>query len=223
MTSASSLFIILSTSFVVGLSGAVMPGPLLALTIAEAAQRGFWAGPLLIAGHAVLELALVVGLVKGLSRFLRHHRVVGLIGLLGGLCMMWMGFAMCSSPGYLSLSPQSPPRELGTTGILVLFGALVSIANPYWSIWWATIGVNYILRSTPQGIPGITSFCVGHIFADFAWYSFISFAVATGAKVMNQAVYRGLLLACGVVLFGLGIYFMVTGIRHLRRPRDIPH
>ena len=43
------------TSFIVALSGALMPGPLLTVTVGEAARRGFWAGPLIIVGHALLE------------------------------------------------------------------------------------------------------------------------------------------------------------------------
>ena len=44
-----------STSFIVALSGALMPGPLLTVTVGEAARRGFWAGPLIMVGHALLE------------------------------------------------------------------------------------------------------------------------------------------------------------------------
>ena len=57
-----SIFTIFFTSFVIALSGALMPGPLLTVTISESARRGFVAGPLLIAGHGLLELALVVAL-----------------------------------------------------------------------------------------------------------------------------------------------------------------
>jgi threonine/homoserine/homoserine lactone efflux protein len=214
----AGIIAIFTTSFVVALSGAVMPGPLLALDIAEVAQKGFWAGPLLILGHAMLELALVVGLVKGLGRFLQNQRVMGLIGLVGGLVMLWMGSTMFGDVGYLSLSPESS-GELSSGGMLVLYGALVSIANPYWSIWWATIGINYILRSIPHGIPGMASFYIGHELADLAWYSLVSFGVAAGVKMLNQAVYHGLLLACGVALLGLGIYFIVSGIQRLKKAK----
>ena len=61
---------------------------------------------------------------------------------------------------------------------LVLTGILLSIANPYWFIWWATIGMGYIMYSVKFGLPGIISFFAGHILADLAWYYLVSFSVA---------------------------------------------
>ena len=63
---------------------------------------------------------------------------------------------------------------------LVLAGILLSLANPYWFIWWATIGIGYILFSFQYGIAGIIAFYSGHILADLAWYSMISFGIAKG-------------------------------------------
>ena len=44
-----------ATSFVIAFSGAIMPGPLLTITIGESVKRGARAGPLIIVGHAILE------------------------------------------------------------------------------------------------------------------------------------------------------------------------
>ena len=62
-----ALAAIAGTSFILALSGALMPAPLLTVTVAEAAQRGVRAGPLIITGHAILELLLVVAVIKGLG------------------------------------------------------------------------------------------------------------------------------------------------------------
>ena len=73
-----------STSFIVALSGALMPGPLLTVTVGEAARRGFWAGPLIIVGHALLELALVLLLLVGLGAWLNRPLILGTRGRPGG-------------------------------------------------------------------------------------------------------------------------------------------
>jgi len=72
------------TAFVVGLSGAMLPGPFLTTAIAECIRRGFWAGPWMVLGHAVMELALVLALLGGLSTFLVRSDVTSGIALLGG-------------------------------------------------------------------------------------------------------------------------------------------
>jgi len=58
---------IFSASFTLALSGALMPGPLFTITISESARRGFRAGPLLMVGHALLEVVLVAAVVQGLG------------------------------------------------------------------------------------------------------------------------------------------------------------
>ena len=71
-------------SFTLALSGALMPGPLLTVTVSESTRIGFKAGPLLMTGHAVLELLLVIAIVYGLGPFLKSPSVMGIISLFGG-------------------------------------------------------------------------------------------------------------------------------------------
>jgi hypothetical protein len=61
----------------------------------------------------------------------------------------------------------------------------------------------------------VASFFIGHILADFAWYALVAFIVATGRKFMKAAVYRGLLIVCGLALLSLGGYFVTSGIKFL--------
>jgi len=150
-----SLFFIFGTSFVVGLSGAAMPGPLLALNISEAARRGFWAGPLLIVGHAIIELVLVIALAWGLSQILGNNLVAGIIGVVGGLFLMWMSFSLFRQAQHQVLPMADDPQEGTSTRRLVLAGVLVSVANPFWLLWWATVGTTYLLWSLTVGIIGV--------------------------------------------------------------------
>ncbi|HEY3298723.1 MAG TPA: LysE family transporter, partial [Armatimonadota bacterium] len=64
---------IFAASFMVALSGAMMPGPLLTVTVSQTVRRGFIASVLLMIGHALLELVLVAGLIFGLGGVLKNN------------------------------------------------------------------------------------------------------------------------------------------------------
>ena len=98
----------------------------------------------------------------------------------------------------------------------VVFGALVTLSNPYWSLWWATIGLGYMVWATGLGSAGVTSFYVGHILADFAWYGLVAFALVTGRRLMPPLAYRILIVGCGLFLLGMGGWFVASGVESLR-------
>ena len=140
----SSIFVlagIAATSFTLALSGALMPGPLLTVTVAEASRRGAWAGPLVITGHAILELLLVVAVIKGLGPSLKAPPVIGTISLLGGMILLVMGVDMVRKASTLSLRQETDPGCQRRFGHPVILGFVGSLANPYWTIWWVTIGL----------------------------------------------------------------------------------
>jgi threonine/homoserine/homoserine lactone efflux protein len=223
------IFVIFSTAFIVAFSGALTPGPLLTFTIAETAKRGFLAGPLVILGHAILEIALILALTGGLSFILTTTGVSHFITVAGGVFLLYVGAGMVrdAAEGRISLKMYGQEGRYGTRGEEpgmkqvsgvqrnmrpVLGGILFSISNPYWILWWATIGLGYITLSLQKGVLGITFFFSGHILADLVWYSLISAAVAGGRKFMSDRVYSGIIVACGIFLLGLGIYFLYYGM-----------
>lgn len=213
----ATVFLIFFTSFFVGLSGAVAPGPLLMVNIAEAARRGFRAGPALALGHSLLELGVVVLLLAGLSQALQRDAVTAAVGILGGSFLLWMGWRIVRGTRTASLAAiLRSPASLSNPGAgPVLTGVLASLSNPFWLIWWLTVGATYMVWSLRQGAPGVVSFYLGHILADFLWYSLVAFVVATGRRFMSDAAYRGVLVGCGVFLAGLGLFFFASGLRTL--------
>jgi threonine/homoserine/homoserine lactone efflux protein len=198
------------TSFIVALSGALMPGPLLTITVGEAARRGFWAGPLIILGHGLLELALVLLLLAGLGTILNTPVILGTVGLVGGGVLAWMGL------GLLRASRTSRLQfEAGNASLVhpVWSGIFMSLANPYWLIWWLTIGLGYVIFAAKYGFLGVFLFFAGHILADLVWYTLISAAVAYGRNFFTDGLYRGFLAACGCFLFLFSGYFGFQGVK----------
>lgn len=203
----TALFI---TAFLVGLSGAMMPGPLLTVTIAESARRGFKAGPLIVLGHAILELALIIALLAGLSLYLQKPVVTTVISVAGGAFLLFMGFNMIKDvlQGRVMLENSKNDTGKGINMHPIMAGILVSVSNPFWSVWWATIGLTYLTMALKSGPIGITSFFSGHIMADLLWYSLIAAAIAGGRRFLKQQVYQTIIMLCGLFLIGLGGYFI---------------
>lgn len=187
-----------------------MPGPVLTVTISESSRRGFWAGPLIIVGHGILELALVILLLLGLGPYLRKDVAFGIIGLSGALILIWMAVGMFRSIPSLKFNME-PAVE--ATGNLVWAGMLMSLANPYWFIWWATIGLGYIVYAMKFGAVGVIAFFVGHISADFAWYSVVSLAISRGRSFISEKLYKGIIAVCASALVVFSGWFGFLGIQ----------
>ena len=197
-------------SFALALSGALMPGPLLTVTVSESVRTGFKAGPLLITGHALLESLLVIAIVLGLAPFLKAPLVMGIIALVGGGMLLWMGVDMVRSAGGLSLKKERVSNPSRATAHPVLIGILASISNPYWTLWWATIGLGYLVAAMKFGFLGVAIFFAGHITADYAWYALISLGISRGKRLLKDKTYQIMIRICGLFLVGFGAWFLFS-------------
>ncbi len=218
------------TAFLVGLTGAMSPGPYLTVTIAETMRRGRLAALSLLVGHATLEALLLVGFAFGLQAVLRHKTVVMVMGVVGGAVLLWMGGSLLIGAvrGTLHMDLEGEERAVmeggtdaaegarGDAGPVrhlapVLKGALVSLSNPYWTLWWATIGVTLAIKGLQMGPMGVTAFFIGHELADLVWYGAVVMAVSSGRRLLEGTPYRVVMGACAVFLLYLGAAFACAG------------
>ena len=206
------LITIFFTSFVIALSGAMMPGPLLTATISETSRQGFKAGPLLILGHGILELLLVLALILGLAPFIQRQEVFIFTAFAGAVILVWMAVGMLRALHGLHIDWE---KKSAGSNHLIISGILLSIANPYWTIWWASIGLGYILYSQKFGIPGIFFFFLGHIMADLTWYAIVSLAVDRGRHFLTDRLYRGVIGVCASFLIVFACYFAYSGFHKI--------
>ncbi len=202
----------------------MMPGPLLAVTIRDASDRGFIAAPLLVLGHAILEAGLVCLLLFGLVEWIRGDAAVIAIALLGSAMLLRMAVGMAREVRTLRFdvaarnAPGRPGGGKERGGLRpVADGIVTSASNPYWSLWWATIGLGYLLLSRGQGWRGVLAFFTGHILSDAAWYLFVGAAVAAGRSWFTERAYRGVVAACAVFLVLFALTFGYLGVSRLVR------
>ena len=207
-----SLLRIALSSFLIAISGDVMPGPVLTVTISESAKRGFMAGPMIVLGHGILELSLMILIIFGFANIVNRPGVIGVVGLAGGVVLIGLSYGMLKNLKNLRLD-LTPDQNI--SGNPVIAGILTSLANPYWTIWWATIGVGYVVIAMKFGMMGILFFFIGHIAADLAWYSGISFLVTRGRKHISDRIYRGIILVFAPVLIFFAVTFGIMGLNQL--------
>lgn len=200
------------SSFMVALSGVLMPGPIFTTTISESIRRGPTAGPRIISGHAILEGILVVALVLGLAPLLRKDLFFIGISFAGAAILVWMGLGMFRGLNGLKLDWETGTRKGGN---LMAAGVLLSISNPYWVIWWATIGLSFMAHAQEAGLLGVLAFYLGHITADIVWFSLVSAAVGKGRHFISDRTYRIIIAVSALVLFGFALFFAVSGMKRL--------
>ena len=206
--------LIFVTAFIVALSGAMMPGPMLSTAVAESLKGGWRVGPYMILGHGVLEIILILALVAGLAGFLTQPGVTLAIALVGGIVLLFLGGCMSrdAMQSKLSLNLEASSSQRRPSMHPAVAGVTVSMANPYWWLWWATIGLSYITLAMNSGALGLATFFTGHISADLVWYSLVTIAVSGGRRFINPRVYQVILAGCGIFLVGMGFYFIYSGL-----------
>jgi threonine/homoserine/homoserine lactone efflux protein len=202
-------------SLFIGFSGAVMPGPLLAMTIKESLGRSRMAAIWLSIGHSMCELLIVGLFVAGVSRLLPVQALIGPVGLIGGLLLLWMAYGAFGQ-ARLSLEPLDPSEaESGPSPVrgLILGGAAVTVSNPYWLLWWLTVGMGLLISAQLAGVAGIILFYIGHILSDFLWFGFVGFAVGKRRDFLSGNLYRWIITTCAVLLLCFGLMFALYGGR----------
>lgn len=197
----------LPIGFFIGLSGALIPGPLLAYTMAKSSTYGARTGPLAVAGHVLVELVVLSLIALGLGVVLQSRAFQVGFGLFGGVLLIILGVEGISK---IKRDPQ-PKKMVATKYHPVLGGVLFStLLNPTVIFWWATIGVATIMEAfLVASIAGVVLWLVGHFLSDLVWFSLVSLSVAKGKKMLGLAGYRALLLFCAAILLVLGGYFII--------------
>ncbi len=199
---------LLLIGFVIGLSGAMLPGPLLIYTIAESLKKGLKAGPLVIIGHIFVEVILLALIALGLSSIMTSNLFVKTVGIIGGIALVCMGVKLKTNRWNLN------DVKIEKTGNIVLLGMFFSAFNPGFPIWWATAGVAMLITGIKTaGYMGAVTIVVGHWIADIGYFTLVAALVHQGRKNLLSGVLldkiRGIL---AVIISFIGVYFIYWGV-----------
>ncbi len=204
-TRAMSYGAFLIQAVLISLSGVIGPGPLTVVVVGKG-SRSPYAGAMISIGHAIVEFPLMVLILVGLGPLLERQPAAAVIGTAGGLVLLWMAYGMLRS---LRAGVEKETHR-GTSPLMA--GILMSAGNPYFLVWWATVGATLVFRAWEFGLWQFVVFAVVHWSLDLVWCFFLSAASYRGTQLLGQRFLIGLRLACGALLLFFGVRFILDAV-----------
>lgn len=191
-----------------------MPGPLTAAAIATGA-RNKYAGALMAAGHGIIEFPLMILIVSGMKWVLESSPARIVVGLAGGAFLIIMAIQMLGN-----LRGAEKQDQIVTRGGPLLVGIILSVGNPYFFVWWATVGLALATTASGLGMWAFVLFAIVHWLCDLIWLQALSWASFKGSVLLSGQRQKIVLFVCVIVLFGFGLLFIggagVSLIKHIK-------
>jgi threonine/homoserine/homoserine lactone efflux protein len=192
--------------FLIGLTGALAPGPTLVATI-NASLGGDWMAGLKISlGHVVVETAIFFLIVLGLASIASPYTTA--IAVIGGIALVVFG--VMTIRGSRTATLRTAPGDVVASAYLA--GLVTSAANPYFWIWWLSVGSALLIAALGGGLLFAVVFMIGHWCADAGWYTFVSVGVAKGRSILKESTYHRIMVVCGIFLVLFGLYYLVGAL-----------
>jgi len=177
-----------------------------AVTLAKS-FRSPWAGAQISLGHAVIEVPMILLIYFGFAHFFDNNIVQLVLSILGGGMIIWLGIGMFRARAGVVTQGKDLPYSAFVAGIIT------SGLNPFFLLWWATIGSLLVMKFLEFGVGGLIAFIIVHWLCDLLWLSFVSVVVYKTHSLWGKKLQEWVFIASGMLLAGFGIWFMVSGIQ----------
>jgi threonine/homoserine/homoserine lactone efflux protein len=192
-------------------SGALAPGPLFFETISKGAEIGAKSGLIFSISHTIVEFSLIMLFSLGLITIASESIVKTVIGLIGGTTLIIFGFLQIYKT-ILSKNKIIKYKKTSTRH-LFLIGLAFTGLNPYFLIWWLTVGANLIIISLEfAALAGVVFMYICHVWMDYVWYTTVAHLAKKGANVIDNKWYKTIITIFGVILVYYGITFIYGGL-----------
>ena len=191
-------------------SGALSPGPLTFSAIVLGMKKGWKAGFLEAVGHTLFEFPLVLLIGVGSSHIINNELFLNIAGMIGGLALII--FSILLLQDLISLRRGDGERILKISGGPILTGFLFTALNPYFIVWWTTVGLKLIIDIIlAGGILFVIFLYPIHVWMDYLWLSLVSYLSSKGRK-LGVKIQAGILIIFIIILMYYGIKFIIESI-----------
>lgn len=206
------LLTLVAMVMVVTASGALAPGPLFFATIAHGTKSGAKSGLIFSIAHTIVEFSLVIALALGLLSVANEPTIKLIIGMVGGAALLVFGVLQIRNSLFSKSNVQQSKGGIPSKNPLML-GLIFTGLNPYFIIWWLTLGTPLIIESLAfASLAGVIIMYIAHVWIDYAWLTSIAYLAKKGTNVLGTRGYRVLMIIFSLALIYYGLYFLVTSL-----------
>ncbi|MFX1510302.1 MAG: LysE family transporter [Promethearchaeota archaeon] len=198
----------------ISFSGALAPGPLLFTNLSNASRWGWKGGIWLSLGHTCVELPVILLIAFGLSYVIYIPLIQFLIALLGGTVLLIFG-ALQIREALMSVDKitQTDLAKTKPGQHPFLIGLIFSALNPFFIVWWFTVGANIVLTALLfAALAGVLVMFLSHVWIDYVWLAGTAFATQRGAHLIGSRGYRVFIAFFGLLLIYFGLLFFYNAL-----------
>lgn len=196
-----------ATVVAVTASGALAPGPLFFTNITQGAKSGAKGGLAFSVGHTIFELSLVLFLAFTLQIVVNEPLITLVVGVVGGVALLVFGFLQIREAVFSKLTVTGKGGVRARSPLLL--GMLFTGLNPYFIIWWLTIGMTLIVNALfLASFAGVLLMYVSHVWMDYAWLIGTAYLARRGTSLIGGRGYKLLMIVFGAILIFFGLYFL---------------
>lgn len=210
MAMAYAMAIYLLQVVAVSLSGVMSPGPVTAATVAAGVRRRH-AGTWIALGHALVEFPLMLLVVLGAETVFKAGWFRVGVGLAGGAILLLMAGSMLAG----SSRPAQADEPTAKAASPLWTGVVVTGGNPYFLLWWATVGLAIATQAIELGLFAFVLFVVVHWLCDVVWLEVLSRASYKGVSLLGPRGQRVIMVSCAVAMGLFGLWFFYDAGRVL--------
>ncbi len=188
----------------VSLSGVMAPGPMSAVTMNHG-TRSRLAGLKVATGHAIIELPVIFALFFGIKLIIQFTYITTYMTFAGSIVLFILATLTLKS-----LRNNNSPVQTYTP---MVDGIILSAFNPYFYVWWLTIGLSLIQKATLFGATGLAVFSVLHLACDYIWLLLLSIISFAGASFLGNKFTKAVGMLTVILLYASGLLFMYDALK----------
>jgi threonine/homoserine/homoserine lactone efflux protein len=132
------------------------------------------------------------------------------VGVVGGAALLV--FAFMQIRGALTQKPDIEGKSGVPSKNPLLLGTLFTGLNPYFILWWLTVGITLIITALEWSFLGVLIMYLSHVWMDYAWLVGTAYLAKRGTNLAGRKGYKLIMIIFSLILVYFGAKFILESL-----------